>query len=366
MSGSSGSGTSVGGRYAGPFEHESGHLTDVAIQRCSCAVPPKRVCDLCGSAAFLACSRICLERHLEQVHGVTADSQTRATAYVSRLNRNLDHAERYAGHRRHLSALLTSVGPAPNIGIFGAGNCCDLDPERLTALYQEIHLIDLDAEALERGRESFPRPVRDRVVLHAGIEMSGFVDKLDTWGEAFPDDAEIGRSALIAVQAILQRVGQTFHVVLSDCVLSQLPLSYRRAWIAPRANWERLFSSITAVHLATVVGSVRPGGSGVIACDALGSKAVPELCDIVDASSDTLQSFVFDRVTAKAIRLDPDPATLLRGLQSGRLGAVVESAQVTAPWLWDTGDILLVFGLVFRLRSASAWGSSVTATSNTT
>jgi hypothetical protein len=308
------------------------------------------VCDLCESAAFLACSRICLEQHLEQVHGVTADSQTRAAAYVSRLNRNLDHAERYAGHRQRLSALLASTGPAPDIGIFGAGNCSDLDPEKLTALYQEIHLIDLDAEALERGRESFPRSARDRVVLHAGVEMSGFADKLDTWGDAFPDDAEIGRSALDAVHAILRRVGQMFHVVLSDCVLSQLPLSYRRAWIAPRANWERLFSSITAVHLATVVGSVRPGCSGVIACDALGSKAVPELPDFVDANSDTLQSFVFDRVTAQAIRLDPDPATLLRGLQSGRLSAVVESAQVTPPWLWDTGDILLAFGLVFRRR----------------
>jgi hypothetical protein len=329
-------------------EREGGNLSEGSLQGCGCPSPPRRVCDLCV-AGFVACSLACLQKHLEAVHGSTADSLTRAKAYVNRLNRNVEgHLSRYAVHRQHLMALLSSVGAAPDIGIFGAGNCTDLDPEQLATQYGEIHLIDLDAEALERGRERFPPAVRDRVVVHGGIEMSGFADKLDTWGDEFPDDAQIGHSALLAVQSILQRVGQTFHVVLSDCILSQLPLSYRRAWIAPHAAWERLFSSITAVHLATLVGSVRSGGSGVMACDGLGSRAVPELRDLANASTETLQRFVFERLSERAIRLDPDPATLLGGLQSGRLSQVVESARVTAPWLWDTGDLLLVFGLVFR------------------
>jgi hypothetical protein len=321
-----------------------------AIQGCGCASPPKRVCDLCA-APFLACSLACLRRHQATAHGggAAAESQPRSTDYHVQLNRNIDgHRERYGGHREHVMRLLATVGRAPSIGIFGAGNCTDLDTDHLAADFDEVHLIDVDGEALERGRESFPPDSRDRVVTHGGIDLSGFEDRIDEWGDRFPDNGELGRAAVASIHSILTQVGRTFHVVLSDCILSQLPIAYRRAWVTSRTNWNSLFTAITAVHLGTLVGSLEGGGRGAIACDALGSRTAPELRDLVGADPEVLQRFVKEGIERGTVSLDPDPGSLLKGLAVPGLRELVDSPQVTQPWLWNTGDMLLVYGLLFR------------------
>ncbi len=322
---------------------------DTPLQGCGCASPPRRVCNLCATP-FLACSAACLQRHHAAVHGsASASAPARPTDYHIKLNRNIEgHRERYSGHREHLMRLLATVGGAPDIGIFGAGNCTDLDAEQLAHDFSEVHLIDVDAEALERGRESFPASERDRVITHGGIDLSGFEDRIDEWGDRFPDNAELRRVAVGSIHSILGRIGRTFHVVLSDCILSQLPIAYRRAWVTSRTNWSSLFTAITAVHLGTLVGSLQPGGRGAIACDALGSKTAPEIRDLVGASAEELQRFVQEGLATGAVSLDPDPSALLRGLAVPGLRELVDSPKVTEPWLWDTGDVLLVYGLLFR------------------
>jgi hypothetical protein len=263
---------------------------------------------------------------------------------------------RYGAHRRQLMGLLASLGrtpapapaPAPDICIFGAGNCTDLDPEQLARDHSEIHLVDLDAEALERGRSSFPTRARDRVVLHAGIDLSGFTDRIDDWGERFPDDAEIALAAKEAIAAILRQVGRTFHVVLSDCVLSQLPVAYQRTLVMPRANFTRLFAAITAVHLATVAGSVHPGGQGALVCDVAGARTgAPALHGLEGCDGAALDAFVREQTALGTLKLNPDPDELVRRLMSPGLKGLVERARVTPPWLWDTGDTLLVYGIAF-------------------
>ncbi len=323
-----------------------------ALQGCGCASPPRRVCDLCATP-FLACSAACLRRHQAAAHGgpIKSESQPRATDYHIQLNRNIDgHREGYAGHREHVMRLLATVGGAPTIGIFGAGNCTDLDAEQLAADFDEVHLIDVDAEALERGRESFPPDARARVVTHGGIDLSGFEDRIDAWGDRFPDNQAPGAPPVGSIHSILTQVGRTFQQVLSDCILSQLPIAYRRAWVTSRTNWNNLFTAITAVHLGTLVGSLEVGGSGAIACDALGSKTAPSLRNLSEAGPEELQKFVKDGLEQGTISLDPDPASLLTGLAVPGLRDLVDSPAVTQPWLWNTGDLLLVYGLLFRRK----------------
>jgi hypothetical protein len=243
--------------------------------------------------------------------------------------------------------LLATVGGGPSIGIFGAGNCTDLDTELLAAEYGEIHLIDVDPEALERGRESFPPDARERVTTHGGIDLSGFEDRIDEWGDRFPENAELSRAATGAIHSILRQVGRRFHVVLSDCILSQLPISYRRAWVTSRTNWSHLYTAITAVHLGTLVGTLESGGRCAIACDALGSRTAPALRDLTGATPEELQQFVKEGLEQSSITLDPDPASLLTGLGAPGLRNLVDSPQITQPWLWNTGDVLLVYGLIF-------------------
>src|SRR5690242_13875342 len=80
--------------------------------------------------------------------------------------------ESYRGHRRVITELLTSApcGRGGRLGILGAGNCNDLDLGSLLAFYQEVHLFDLDAEALAHGVG------RQNASGHAALHLRGGVD----------------------------------------------------------------------------------------------------------------------------------------------------------------------------------------------
>lgn len=333
------------------------------LTTCGCASVMRRVCDLCGSAGgtVVACSLTCLDRHLADKHGddesARHSSETRARLYLADLNRRLAGSrQRYQGHRQQVMALAlgaqatpAAAEPAGEIVIFGAGNGTDLDLARLLETFREIHLVDLDGEALERAREELPEALRARVVPHAPVDLSGFMSQLDEWGESLPDDATLGRTAFAAARAIVAALGRDFDVALSTGALSQLIVPFHRAWISSRASWERLDAAILAVHLATLVLSTRAGGRGVLAFDVLSSKDAPALLALAGRGGVELQAAIDAQVLAGNVALRPQPLTLLRQLQFPGMASMVQEPQLTSPWLWDLGDALqLVYALHFR------------------
>jgi len=191
--------------------------------------------------------------------------------------------------------------PAGDIVIFGAGNGSDLDLPRLADAFREIHLVDLDGEALERARQELPAALRARIISHAPVDLSGFMSRLDEWGDSFPDDVTLGQTAFAAARAIVAGLGRDFDLALSTGVLSQLIVPFHRAWLASRPNWERLDAAIAAVHLATLVLSTRADGRGVMAFDVPSSQ-------------------------------DPRPSTLLSQLELPGMGSMVREARLSAPW----------------------------------
>ena len=322
-------------------------------QSCGCAGPPRRLCDLCEARgeSFLACSLACLDRHREAAHGGLSegDSAERARRYARELNQRFpDSWAGYAGHREHLAALISELPLGGELCVFGAGNCNDLQLERLSEQFSEVHLVDLDGEALVRARDRQGSAVRAKITLHADVDCSGMIDLLDAWGEHFPDRAELGRSAVAAAQAIVRGLGRNFPAVVSACVLSQLAVPFQRAWVKSRANWGDLLGTISAIHLATLAGSVRPGGRGLIVCDVASSKDSPALAEQRGRGAEELQEFVESTLAQGGLQLRPDPRALQAQLSSPGLRALVEDVRVGPPWLWHLGvDTQLVYSVSF-------------------
>jgi hypothetical protein len=298
----------------------------------------------------LACSLACLSEHQRETHGASEPASARAAQYQTRVNGNVAHnREWYAGHRARVTALLRQAARGGALCVLGAGNGSDLDLPALADAYESIHLVDVDGEALERCRAGAPAGVRERLVLHEGVDLSGFIDKLDEWGEIFPVETELGRLALVAIQGILSRLGRRFDVVVSTCALSQLAVPYHRAWVLPAASWAHLHATLTAVHLATIAGATEPGGTGLLVFDVLSSKNAPELRALDEGRADdaAVGAFVARHVTSGAARLEPEPEVLLARLRASGLERLVRSPHLTAPWLWNIGaETQLVFGLV--------------------
>lgn len=330
---------------------EEAVLSAPSTESCGCAAPPKRVCDVCHANAqvFLACSGACLVRHLDERHPEQGarTSPERARAFAAAVNAKFpDNWRRFAPHRERLMQLVEEAGVGGRLAVLGAGNGADLELGWLSERFDEVQLVDLDEPSLERAkaRHALPRP--DRVVLRGGVDLSGFLSELDAWGDDFPEPAQLGPAAVRAAGQLVAELGR-FDVVLSTCVLSQLGLPFRRAWVASRAAWSRLTSALTAVHLATLAGMACRGA--VLACDVQTSQRVPGLDRFAAQDGEGIQTFVEEQQASGALELSPDPQALVAWLRAPGLQALVAEPRVTLPWLWDLGDARqLVYGVTFR------------------
>ena len=91
-----------------------------------------------------------------------------------------------------------------------------------------------------------------------------------------------------------------------------------------------------------------------MAFDLFGSQRAPGLRGLEQDDGEAIHAFVEEQVSARVIRLDWDPAAILERLKSPSLSTLVESPRLTLPWLWNTGDTLIVYGLAFKRPEALA------------
>src|SRR5204862_2271999 len=130
-------------------------------------------------------------------HGPAAGtSARRALEYQARVNANVGgDREAFAGHRARVMALIETVARGGSLCVLGAGNGSDLDVPALAKVFDEVHLVDLDGQALGRCVAALPAKVRGSVTAHAEVDLTGFLDRLDDWGDSFPAAPDLGRAA---------------------------------------------------------------------------------------------------------------------------------------------------------------------------
>jgi hypothetical protein len=132
-----------------------------------------------------------------------------------------DQWEAFGEHRRCLTRVLTSGATVERsrLCVLGAGNANDLDLPALLAAYREVHLVDIDAEALAHGA------ARQAVAGHPRLHLFGGVDVTATLGvlaDRTPR-SELGPADLDALAAWpASRVAQVlpggFDRVASTCL----------------------------------------------------------------------------------------------------------------------------------------------------
>lgn len=231
--------------------------------------------------------------------------------------------------------------------MFGAGSCSDIDLEELARSFRSVHLVDLDDEAIERARERQPEATRAAIVTHGNVDLSGFLSRIETWGERFPTPEELGPMAVEAAVGILQQLGGNFDATLSSCVLSQLVHPYQRCLALSGAEWISLEATLTGLHLTTLAGATRSKGSGLIVFDVASSDDIPKLSQARDSDPMDLQTLLMQEVDPSTLR--PDPWNLIQQLGATNLANLFSAPRLTLPWLWDIGvSLQLVYGLLFE------------------
>ncbi|HEV3191476.1 MAG TPA: hypothetical protein VGY54_13300 [Polyangiaceae bacterium] len=252
----------------------------------------------------------------------------------------------YADHRAHFTeALLSSVlRQGGRICLLGAGNCNDVDLERLAATFSEIHLVDIDSAALARAAARQPPSVRALLHRHAPVDLSGLSKRLKKWKAAAPTLAGVEASAASAVRSIVASLSGPFDVVASACVLTQMSFHLRDVLGESHPMLAALRISLVATHLGTLAGLTKVGGVSLLASDLTSSNFYPvgELSpdgDLRDAMNKIVETGRFYHAA------NPH---LIRDVLARYEGERVGEPEWLDPWIW-TGAHSRTY-LVYALR----------------
>src|SRR5690606_24791803 len=142
--------------------------------------------------------------------------------------RSWQHRSSFAEHRACLMELLSGGNPGGRLCVLGAGNCSDLDLERLTSDYDEVHLVDFDRSALRRALQPLSPQAKQRVRCHGGVDLSGLAQRIESWAAFRVTPNELIDYPAQTAQALRRRLNGPFDRVVSTCLLSQMHLEVRR------------------------------------------------------------------------------------------------------------------------------------------
>ena len=278
-----------------------------------------------------------------------ASKAVRAQARANRSTR--DHWTHFACHRAEIQKLIVPDLHAPGTGrlcVLGAGNCNDIDLKALAEAFAEVHLVDIDAPALEAAVLRQEVAGSQRVHLHGGVDLTGVADVFAGWEKAPPSGADVAAASARVVSAPAPALPGPFDVVLSPCLLSQL-VGYASDVLGERHPRRReLLAALRTRHLRMLVDLLKPGGAAVLVCDLansegeprIGAERKPDLADLLDRLSHTGRHFdgLSPPAIESALKTDPLVAPFLGNVQQVR------------PWLWRLGPrrTFLVYAVRFR------------------
>ena len=257
----------------------------------------------------------------------------------------------YEGHRERQTRLVTEGVPQGSGGrlcVLGAGNAYDLDLATLAEHFSEIHLVDIDDQALEGARARQRPEVAQKLVLHAPVDLGGMFAKLEAWSRMEVTEEEMIAHPTRTAKAQAARLG-TFDVVVSACVITQMQLSVLTALGDTHRLFDAVRHTLTLTHLHTLFELTAPGGRALLVTDVLASQNYRYL-DRLGPDTNFLQ-ILADVVAAERVIYIARPG--LFHLLFREDHALARAATLSAPiaaWLWQNGPDarFLVYAMELR------------------
>jgi hypothetical protein len=265
----------------------------------------------------------------------------------------LPHSEAFSSHRRAQTALIVErarAGGSSRLCVLGAGNAYDLDLPELLRAFGEVHLVDLDLEALEAARERVGPSDRERVRLHAPVDLSGMLGRLEAWRRMEVTPEELMAFPNAASRRISESLPGPFDVVASTCLLTQM----QRALVETLSDRHRLFEALrqflNLTHLRTLARLLTPEGRALLVSDLVSDVTYP--LGPLDPAGDHL-ALLPEIVRSGNLIYAANPELLaLTAREDPFLARSAALSNAVAAWIWQNGDErrFLVYALELTLR----------------
>jgi hypothetical protein len=256
----------------------------------------------------------------------------------------------FSDHRERVTRLVLESAPGAGgrLAVLGAGNCNDLDLPALAARFREVHLVDVDREAVRRATERVAPEVAAVLTLHAPVDLSGALHRLAAFKRTPPTPEQLGALPREAVENVLGALPGGFDVVLSACLLSQLMHSCYLALGLKHPALQLTATALAVAHLRSMASLVAPGGTAVIVTDTVSSQtyALDELWEGRDPID------VLNEVDRQDYALSGTAPSFVRKIvtQDTVVAPMASPPRLVPPWRWRFTDEIsyLVYALLFR------------------
>ena len=268
----------------------------------------------------------------------------------------LPHFEAFSELRNRLTALLVARAE-PDAGsrlcLLGAGNCYDVDLERLASLYSEVHLVDIDAAALERAWERQSATVRARLVRHPSLDLSGVLNRMERWRDVQVTPEELMNLPGTATVELVSALPGGFDTVVSTCLLSQLQFAVLNVLLPSHPLFDAVRQIVNVTHLRTLAALAAPGTGRALLISDVSSNAIVPLGPFEPGAD--LRGLLGELMSQGHVIhiVRPDVIEQLV-LQDPALSVLVTASPVLDAWLWQNGPerTFLVYALELLRRAA--------------
>ena len=276
----------------------------------------------------------------------TADvGETMLAEQQSRNRENRGLWESMAPHRRRVTREVLRLAPKERLCVLGAGNCNDLDLAELRATFAEVHLVDLDGEALALGIERQGMTNDAGIRLHPGVDVSGLRELGHAAGAA-TDAATVSH----VIGTYRARFGATgvprCEAVVSCCMLSQLIETLVKLLGAAHPRLKDLVVELREAHLDLLLERTLEGGSVLFISDIVSSDTAPELLSCPDMGLAKLRD---DLVARNNYFHGTNPHLIERSLN-----ARATRIERRPPWRWPLGARSFLVTAIRAERSSRA------------
>lgn len=241
----------------------------------------------------------------------------------------------FASHRSQVTWLLKHGANSSRLCILGAGNCNDLDLTTLLQAHPEIHLVDIDVDALTQGVAKQNLTDHDHIHLHGGIDVTGMIDPMSHWSPNVTlSEADVA-ACIDAPTHCFEQLPGPFEVVASTCLLSQLIKSIVDTIGENHPQFVEVMQAIRLGHLRLLLKLMNSGGLGVLITDVVSSDSYPRLASV---PAQNLSQVLVQLVRQGNCFHGVNPAAIVNLFrQDPVFNQQVASLEPVGPWRWNFG-----------------------------
>jgi hypothetical protein len=234
-------------------------------------------------------------------------------------------------HRQRLVAELADAGASGRLCVLGAGNCNDLDLGHLTQMFSDVHLTDVDGDAIAKGVQRQRLPARARIYIHGDAELTGLTFEDGQRSLSEDPAALVARFSESAQSFAGPTLPGPFDCVISTCVLSQI-LCGLVTWIGlPIESVGDLLLAVRNRHIDIALNNTCESGVALVVCDMVSDDTAPCLKELSPGELPAVR----ERLIAESNFFHgTNPHAIVNYVERAHRDVHVE---LRPPWLWSVG-----------------------------